>query len=482
MADWVPIPGFSDQTYALKSANLAVDRCINVYPSSNQVGIGKPKALIARPGTDAFCTSLTGTGRCLWAGEGILIAIVGSSMYNISTGGVATIYGGTGEVGSGTSPCQIFSNGTQLMVINPNSGVLRVWNGAAWVTPTMPTGSGLMSQGAYLDGYGFAVEKDTNRIFQSSLLDFTNWTASGAGGDYADRVTEQDRIVTILSDHNYLWILGSKTSEAWRNVGSSGFVLERAAGTFVESGTESAFAPVSGMGGIITLESSNRGFGRVVMITPGRVTPISTQAVETAIQGYGPTFLNGAVGYMYDSQGHNFYVLSIPGVGVQWVYDFTERAWHERYLWSSPGGSTSLAPGYMHANAFNGFHYVLDVNGKIWTQRENLFTDGGANMVGRRIVPLIVPGAKRVMVHGVRLDQQVGSGATQGATLNVSRDGGKTWGPDRVYDTLLDGEVEWRMLGKSSVKGMGLQFTWTGAEMDNLAVAGGYYRATEATS
>ncbi len=473
MAEWVQFPGFCDQAYTMRSQNIAVDRIVNMYPVTNEVRTGKGgRSLVARPGCVTFA-ALGGTGRGLWGGEGRMFAISGTTLYEITSGGTAT---SLGDVGAGTSPCQMIFNGTQVMVCNPSTGILRVHDGVSMSSPTTPAGA---SQGAYLDGYGFIVAPDSNNIFQSDLLDFKTWNPLAQ----AQRLTQQDRIVTLRVANNLLWIIGSKTTEAWYNAGTSPFALQRVGTSFVEEGTASAFAPAVVDDMLVMLTSSERGLGRVVAITPGRATRISTYAVEYAISGY--SNLDQAVGFATQSQGHTCYCLSFPSANVQWVYDFTEGAWHERI-----GGtiaSPTLPPGLFGASTFGGV-YLMDTAGTVTRPVEPLYTDYAATTIAaQRVSPLLFTG-KRVALHGFRLDQQILTASVDvGAAIEVSRNGGLTYGASRTavpseHGSPLDytNTLEWRNLGQCDQRGFAIRATW--GDIRNIAVGGAWIKASEAIS
>jgi len=453
---WTPYPGFSDQTYQCRSANIAVDRCINVYPSRVETNTGKGgKGLIGRPGLQVFSSpSPSGTGRGLWAGDERLFAVVGSNLFEISSVGVATL---RGSIGSGSSPVHIASNnGSQLAILNRDSGVLYVDNGSGPVA--VAAQPALFSSIAYLDGYLFGSAQNANAIFQSDQLDFTTWDPL----DQATSVAANDRVARIFSDSQSLIIAGRKTTQFWYNAGALGFALERIQGSFIQEGT-SAPESIAAVDGIVCmLTGSDRGAGRVVAVRPGRLDRISTYAIEWRIQGFANT--GEAVGYGYQSQGHSFYAITFPSAATQFVYDFAENAWHERF--SGDLTTPTESKEFFHACTFDNRHFVQErANGIIRWQRETLNTDDGVAFQRIRTAPILYTG-KRMTYHAMRTDQQIGNGlGSEQTTLEVSLDGGLTYGSPRLATNGGTGQlgvVEWRSLGQAGMRGMVAKVSWPG--------------------
>ena len=470
---FVPVPGFADQTYRMRSQNLAVDRAINCYPGRIETGTGKGgKFLIGRPGLSTFATPTTGTGRALWAGDERMFGVVGTKSIEVSSGGAVTVLG---DIGSGSSPCTIVTNnGTQLATLNPDTGILYVDTGAGPVAvAAQPT---LFSAIAYLDGFLFGLAQDANAIFQSAQLDFTTWDVL----DQATSVAANDRVATIYSDNQNLMVIGRKTTQFWYNSGAAGFVLQRIQGSFVQEGTCAPFSPASVNGVLCMVTGSERGAGRVVAVRPGRFDEISTDAIAYQLQSY--SNLGEIVGYAYQSQGHDFYVITIPSAATQLVYDFTENAWHERYS----GNATTLteSKAYLHCLTFDNKHYVMErASGKIYLQSETLNQDDGTSFLRQRTSPVLYAN-KRMSVMAFRTDQQIGDGSgTLGATLAASRDGGLSFDADRTVlsgANGLAGVVEWRNMGQTTPRGFVAKVSWTGGS--DLACSGAWIDVREDAS
>lgn len=458
---FIPYPGFAGDYERQRSQNLGVDRSINCYPGTIKTGKGG-KGLIGRPGLSTFATPTSGTGRALWAGDERMFGVVGTKSIEVSSAGAVTVLG---DIGSGSSPCTIkTNNGTQLATLNPDTGKLYVDTGAGPVLVAAQPAD--FSAIAYLDGFLFGLGKDTNAIFQSDQLDFTTWDVL----DQGTSVAANDRVATIYADNGLLLVIGRETTQFWYNSGAAGFVLQRVQGSFVQEGTASPFSPASIAGVVCMITDSERGSGRVVAVRPGRFDRISNYAIETLLQSY--SNLGEAVGYGYQSQGHNFYVITIPSAATQLVYDFTEDAWHERYSGTTTTPTEAL--GYLHCHTFDNKNYVMArATGKIYRQNETLNQDDGVTFIRSRTAPVLYTGT-RVTVNALRVDQQIGDGSTTaGATLEVSLDGGLSYGSPRAElagANGLPGVVEWRTCGQCTPRGFVAKVSWL--EGGDLACSG----------
>jgi len=466
---FVTYPGFADATYQQSSENLSVDRAINCYPHRNELGTGKGSpGLILRPGLTSFSVPGLGVGRGIFAGDERMFAVVGTKLIEVSSAGVVTV---KGDIGSGSSPCYIGIIGTsataQLFVVNPDTGKAYYDVGAGPVLCPTPAD---VSWGAVLKGFGYAVGINSNSIFQSAFLDLSSWPVLTQG----QSVASSDRVAMIYSDYDTLMICGRRTTQFWYNNGQAGFALTPIINSFVQEGTSGPFSLASVDGILCMLSGSERGAGRVIAITPGRATRISTYAIEQQIQAYSST--GEAVSYAYQSNGHSFYVMAFPSALACLVYDFTEKAWHERAGWDGSAYTEYL--GYLHAVTFDNRHYVMArANGTIYRQQETVYRDAGVSFRAQRVAPVLYNGG-RVTYHALRIDQQIGDGSgTQGAKMSYSVNGGLNYGSDVTETTGANGEegvLEWRNLGQAGPRGFvanvkwddGLEMVCSGARVD----------------
>ena len=393
-----------------------------------------------------------------------MFGIVGTKLIEVSNVGVVTV---RGDIGAGNSPCYLGILGTnanaQLFIVNPDTGKAYYDVGLGPVLAATPTN---VSMGAILNGFAYAVGINTNVIFQSALLDASSWAAL----DQATSLAANDRIAMIYSDNQQLHIMGKRTTQSWYNAGVAGFALQPIQNAFVQEGISGPFSLASADGILCGLSGSERGAGRVIAFGPGRATRISTYAIEDLIQSF--SGIGEAVAYSYQSQGHSFYALTFPSAVTQLVYDFTEKAWHERYGWN--GSAYTDHKAYMHCMTFDNRHYVMNrADGAIYRQSETVYDDAGVAFRRQRTAPVLYNG-KRVTYHSFRVDQQIGDGSTTtGAKMRYSVDGGLSYGSYTTELTGANGEtgvLEWRNLGQAGPRGFVADVVWDDGL--DLAVSG----------
>lgn len=459
MGEWVPFPGFCDQTYKQQSVNLSIDRAINCFVSTNQIGTDKGgKSMVSRPGLQAFSAPTTGTGRGLLAGDERMFTVVGSTLYEILSDGTPT---SLGAVGGGADPCTIFANslGSQLLIGNPNTGVTYVANGVTVTAATTPVPFWMW---AFLDGKAYAVGQNSNVIYSSAVNDFTSWDPL----DKALSLATSDRVAQIYAYNEQLVIFGRETTQFWYNTGQGGFSLQRVPQAFITQGIASSFGMCQIGGQLLALSDSVNGAGRVLTFRQGVATPVSTYAIEQLMQSYN-TNLGEATAYGYEANGHQFYCLNFTSQASQLVYDISENSWHERNGWT--GSAYSLYSGQFHCCTFNNTHFVQNkATGAIYKQLEALTTDFGSPFRRERVSPILYSG-KRTIFNALRVDQLQGTPTvvtSPAAGLSCSRDGG--WTFDASYTTTTAGEngeagvVEWRRLGQASPLGFAVSVVWDG--------------------
>ena len=109
--------------------------------------------------------------------------------------------------------------------------------------------------------------------------------------------------------------------------------------------------------------------------------------------------------------------------------------WHERAAWDAPNG-VFKAQTQRYGAYSNGVYYVVGIDGKIYKEQNQTYTENGAIIRRLRVPPVLAAANKLVFVSRLEIVIQPGIGldgdpAAQGANplmmLRYSGDGGRTW-------------------------------------------------------
>lgn len=440
MAIW---PAFVGPAYRSQSPIAAADRCVNWYPEAleNSGEFKNRAALYPTPGLRAFAIMSQFPAGNLFAINDRAYAIYGNQFIEVFANGTTTIRGLLSPTLTRPSMASNGTAGNQIAITSGGNGY--VFNTSTLVfTPitdvNFPTGRAINMQ--YIDGYFVVQVEGTTEFRLSALNDGLTWP----GSFVAQRSMAQDIIATIAVTHREVWLIGKQTTEVWYNSGAT-FPLQPVQGVFLQEGCEWP-SSVANLGTTLFWVTGNAQGGRRVVRAGAGYTPerISTHAIEYALQSYiGGT---DAIGYGYQDQGHEFYVLNIPSQGVEWVFDNTTGLWHERGTWDPVRGDYQAPRGNCHMYAF-GKHLIGDRTGAyLWEQSIDAYTDGDALIRRMRRGVHLTNEKRRTQYASVELDMEVGLGVTIGPVadrnpevmLRYSNDGAKTWSNER---RVTSGEV-----------------------------------------
>ena len=466
---------------------------INMYPEIIAPGQGASQgtryALYGTPGTTPLVSLGGGPIRALCAiaeGPGFserLIAVAGNAVYAITANGGATLLG---TITTESLPAQIHALNTDPNVVdqfvvlsagNLYSGSITNSTLTQVQLPTNPDGNVIFARTMDVqDGYVIVSEVDSRRFYISNLEDPRTWNPL----NFATKEANPDFLQGVYSAYEYLYLFGLETVEIWYNSGAANFPFQRLSGGGVtQAGCVSPWSICELDNTIIWLGRDPRG-QTVVWELRGLIpVRVSTHAVEHAFNAYG-SGLSQAVAYTYQEEGHHFYVLTLPTAGgvsfpvntaplTTWVYDSTTGLWHERGVWN--GTNWNRVSTWYHAMAFFapvGFpnamgHYVGggepgDGFGVVFKQSLDVF-QYNINPIRRLRAAPHVSSEKNVIRHvSLQLDVQMGvvpsSGpaSTPSYNLNISSDGGRTFGPNLNVLAGTTGQYTkraiWRRLGR----------------------------------
>jgi hypothetical protein len=264
-----------------------------------------------------------------------------------------------------------------------------------------------------------------------------------------------DNLVSLIVDHREVYLLGEASSEVWVDVGSFPFPFQRIPGTSTQHGIAAKFS-VSRLGNSFAyISRNNRGQAEIMMMNGYVPTRISTHAVEQTLLGH---YIDDAIAWTYQQEGHECYVISFPTLDLTWVFDISTQMWHK---WLSIDNTNNY---HRHRGnccaSFQGKVYVGDYqNGIIYYLDPNNYTDNGQEVRRLRRAPHLVTDLQRQYLDELQIQfqpgvgNQIDPGQTPQAMLRWSNDGGSTWSNEHWTSIGKVGQYKnraiWRRLGWS---------------------------------
>jgi hypothetical protein len=141
---------------------------------------------------------------------------------------------------------------------------------------------------------------------------------------------------------------------------------------------------------------------------------ISTHAVEQTLVNQ---YIDDAIAWTYQLEGHECYVITFPTLELTWVYDATTQMWH-KWLYMNDLGEYERHRGQCCA-VFQGMVLVGDyANGSIYELDPENYTDNGQNIRRLRRAPHLVADFQRQYFDELQIQFQPGVGFTGLSTSN----------------------------------------------------------------
>lgn len=382
-----------------------------------------------------------------------LFVIIGTTVYKVETNRTFTTIGTLSS-----SSSELFSlsqNGTQLSIID-SVGNAYVADSASVTLVTDPDYLPA-NDTEFIDGYtaylGIDVGNGRKDGYNLSELE----DSSVVDPDFGSAESEPDRIVGGKRYNGQLWLFGSDTIEVHQNTGNQDFPFERINGAVIDKGCAAKFSIAQEESYLCWL-----GNDRIFYMAQGySYTPISTHPINQELSQL--TRVDDAFSFIYIQDGHKFYVTTFPTDKRTFAYDLTENLWHDRESIDINGSITRWRASCHEI--FAGKNLVGDFEkGIIYEIDSDNFMEGEFTMISKMISKIISAKSARFNIHRLELDMEAGIGDITGQgenpqiMLQMSVDGGRTYGPELWRDLGKQGEyrtrAEWRQLGIADVKGM----------------------------
>lgn len=436
---------------ASKSADPA--ECINWFVEGlDDANAKAPSRLCPTPGFTDYADLDPGPIRCVFTShDGRLFVVSGFNFYEIQAPASAVL---RGTVALDANPATICSNGAaggQLFITSGDLGYCYDL-GTNTLTTVLLAGAAM---GAYLSNVFIALNTDLSLIRISELDDGLTWDPT----QFAQRSLAADPWVSMTVVNSELWMLGSQTSEVWANLGLFPFPFAPIQGAFFNVGNAAPFSAKTVDSVLVWVAQSAEGVGWMARSIGYAAQRISTHAVEFAIQSYAN--LADAVSWSYTDQGHKFWTCNFIDGARSWSWDLTTGLWHERGYWNTTTALYEAMRVGTHGVGFSGAHIVGDrVTGQLYTMADSVATDvDGQGIRRQRIFRGVDDEEFEVFYPWLQIDMETGIGIATGqgqnpqAMLQISRDGGFSWGAERWESIGRMGQyflrVVWRRLGRA---------------------------------
>lgn len=406
------------QSYRHRSLPGSAQRLINGFVEQEPREAKFPLFLMQWPGLIRFATLDGGRIRGMHQFNEFLYVVCNAGIYQVDAAGNSVFCGVLPPGG----PVTIADNGTQIVVVAPESGQAWVVVGTTVTAITDPDFPGASSV-TVLDGFGVFTRPNTTQFFLSDLLDLTAYDALM----FASAEASPDNLVRAVRVGRILWLFGERTIEFWSNTGAADFPFQRISGESIERGCAARDSVA-----VHELTPFWLGDNRLVYRGDGgRGTSISTPPLAQVMSGY--IRVDDARGFILEVENHTFYVLTFPSAtangGATWAYNVNTGLWNEVASEGYAGTwrcttATRFAGAIVAGDSVNGRLYVVD---------PTAYTEDGDQIVRTFTgVPHHKEG-KRLFATRLVLDMETGVGLDSGqgsdpkVWLSISDDGGKTF-------------------------------------------------------
>jgi hypothetical protein len=246
-------------------------------------------------------------------------------------------------------------------------------------------------------------------------------------------------VLTVLSDHKDLFLLGAETTEVAYNSGGDPPFTYRP-GSAQEVGISAKHSPVKLNNTIFVLSDKFQ----ILSTQKGQPVAVSTRSVDYQISQYETK--SDAIGMQISIDGNAFYVLTFPTANETWCYNAASKFWHK--LTSHPN------EGRWRGNCsepFNGKNIVGDYkNGKLYEVDFDTYTDDSELIRRIRTASATKKEGKTIFHHQLEIFFESGVGLVTGqgsdpqAMIQYSDDGGHTWSSELWRSAGKIGKYGWR--------------------------------------
>jgi len=424
----LPIPlGF----YQSETAPLSSQRCINWIPTVPQGEALNGRALIQPSGITEFANGGSGACRGGWVVSGVPYFVLGNSLTSVDESGAGSNYGTI----DGDVRVSMADNGVFLVIVVPGGKSYVLDTATNSLTEITDPDFQVSDSVTFYRGLFVFTATDGRQLFVSSPVSPLVFEAL----DFGSAEGDPDRIITQIVDHDELSIIGSKTTEVFRNIGGADFPLQIIPGAFTQKGAHSKY-------GVVKFDNTYMfiGGGENELTAIWRQTSsssankVSTDAIDNAIQKFNKDEIASAFAMTYAKKGQFFAIFTFNSTripGKTFVYNGTASGLAGMPVWSEFQSGIDDAPWRVCAivKAYGKLLVGDSVDGRIGEIVEDVYTEYGNAVLRQAALKPMSQDGMKVFAGELEADFEAGVGLTTGqgsnpvAMMEFSDDGGHTF-------------------------------------------------------
>ena len=472
----IPLFGSGIKSY---SPVISAQRRLNVFYDQRVDSEVNSVIIRGTPGWLAAFTLPTFPIRGWLTANNTLYVVAGSVLYSVTKFGVPTARGTLSVATLGY--VSLADNGVQLIIVDGVGGYTLTYSGNTFAVisdGSFPNGAATV---AFIDGRFLCNLPNTKQCYISALYDGTTWTPAV----YFSKENTSDYLIAQDVFNGIIVLWGSASIEFWQDVGASPNPFARINGASQNWGLAAVWGRAQINNTIIFLGQNPQGSVQVMILNGYVPNRVSTSDVENLINSFS-TFAD-CVALTYIVDGHPMAQFTFPTAGRSLLYDALTNIWSET--------QTGLALLGRHFGTlgvvYNTINYISDATtGSVYAMSETTYTDGGQPIKRQVTSQHLNAGGNTFAIDEIYLDMETGVGLQSGQGSNptiamqVSKDGGRTFGYERYASLGLVGQyknprVIFRRCG--AARDFVFQFTMTDPVKFVIGYGAAKLRQTEGT-
>lgn len=436
-----PIPLFGIGNKA-RSVNASAQERLNLYVEVNEDPEKHVLTMYPTPGLVSFVDFGAFPIRGMWQKGNFNYVVNRNKLYKVANDGSTTELG---TLNSNEGRVDMSDNGIQLIIVDGTDGYILTLATdvfAQIADPDFPAAQTV----TFLNQRFIVSETNSGRFYWSALLDGTSWDPL----DFATAESDPDDLVRVFAESGQLVLLGEKVTEIWGDSGAADQAFVKIGGGAVEWGLAARWSLVKFMDSLAFLRKNRLGQAQVCLMSGASAQPISNPQLEVEITSYGD--VSNATAHAFMINGHPFYQINFPTVGKSWMYDGQSRSWSKRESFGGMHRANIVVQllGSIYASDFE--------NGTLYKIEPDVYTDDG-QPITREFISRHQSFGNFTRCAEIWLETESGVGLQSGqgedpqVMMQVSRDGGHTYGNELWKSFGRVGEYKaranWHRLGRA---------------------------------